>query len=102
MIFEQNKCWTGEDLLGPPVETVGVGADVVQSHLGLGLLGVRLEEYCFSMTTLGAGMILRTDKLEILFRTCFLFTSDLGRVGSDTTSVTMLVMASTSCMILFT
>ena len=61
MILEQNKCWTGEDLLGPPVETVGVGADVVQSHLGLGLLGVRLEKHGLAVTTLGARVILKEE-----------------------------------------
>ena len=46
------------DSLGPAVETVGVGADVVESHLGLGLLRVRLEEHGFPVAALGAGMVL--------------------------------------------
>ena len=55
----------GGNLLRPPVETVGVGADVVQPHLGLCLLGVRLEEDCFSVTTLGAGVILeQTNSID--------------------------------------
>ena len=82
------------------METVGVGADVVESHLSLGLLGVGLEEHGLSVPALGAGVVLHTGIISRLYHG--LSTSDLGRVGSDTTSVTMFVMASTSCMILLT
>ena len=41
------------------METVGVGADIVKSHLRLGLLRVRLEKHGFSVAALGAGMVLR-------------------------------------------
>ena len=68
MILEQNKCRTGEDLLRPPVETVGVGTDVVQSHLGLGLLGVRLEEDCLVVATPGTRVVLRPGHGRVLGR----------------------------------
>ena len=45
-------------LLGPAVVTVGVGADIVQSHLRLRLLGVGLEKYGLSVAAFGTGMVL--------------------------------------------
>ena len=91
--------------LGPAVETVRVCTNVVKSHLSLRLLRVGLEKHGLSVATLGAGMVLQGQKIFLSDETLFEIippTSDLGRVGSDTTSVTMLVMASTSCMILLT
>ena len=38
--------------------TVGVGADIVQSHLRLRLLGVGLEKYGLSVAAFGTGMVL--------------------------------------------
>ena len=44
--------------LCPPVVTVGVGADIVKSHLRLRLLRVRLEKYGLAVAAFGAGMVL--------------------------------------------
>ena len=38
--------------------TVGVGAHIVEPHLSLGLLGVRLEKHGLAVTALGARVVL--------------------------------------------
>ena len=53
--------YTVYSLLGPSVVTVGVGAHIIQPHLGLGLLGVRLEKHGLAVTALGARVILKEE-----------------------------------------
>ena len=53
-----DKTEWAELLLSPSVVAVGVGADVVQLHLRLGALRVRLEEDALPVATLRAGVVL--------------------------------------------
>ena len=48
--------------LGPAVEAVGVSADIVESHLRLGLLGVGLEKYGLSVAAFRTGVVLRSGQ----------------------------------------
>ena len=47
---------------------VGVGADVVESHVRRGLLGVRLEEDCLVVATPGTRVVLRPGHGRVLCR----------------------------------
>ena len=52
---------TGGHSLGPAVEAVWICANIIQLHLGLGLLGVRLEEDGLPVAAFRARMILRPE-----------------------------------------
>ena len=51
--------------LCPPMVTVGVGADIVKSHLRLRLLRVGLEKYGFSVAAFWAGVVLQGNRFLI-------------------------------------
>ena len=55
---------------------VGVGADVVQPHVGLSRLCVGLEEYGLPVATLWTGMILGSGQRWVTHDICY-YTCDL-------------------------
>ena len=54
-------------LFCPPMATVIIRADIVQSHLLLGSSGLSLEEYSFSMIAFRARMLLRSRQCRIRY-----------------------------------